>query len=166
MRRRNFLQSALSFVGTGALAALAVVPGSLHLLSPILKKTNKDQDWLDLGPAEDFSEENPVGKVITVRQQDGWQMREQKREVFVIVRGGDPIVFSSLCPHLQCPVSFDSLNSKFQCPCHKSYWDTSGTRLSGPTPRGMDPLPSKVEEGRLFCRWVTFEAGLDQPVEA
>jgi menaquinol-cytochrome c reductase iron-sulfur subunit len=48
------------------------------------------------------------------------------------------------CPHLGCAIEHDPAARQFRCPCHKSAFDESGARLSGPAKRGLDPL--EVEE--------------------
>jgi Rieske Fe-S protein len=165
MLRRSLLQTILAGFSASVLAALAAIPGIIHLLSPVLRKTADDGAWLDLGPTEELQEGQPVERVVTVRVRDGWQTREQNQAVFVILKEGQPVVLSPVCPHLSCPISYEASMAQFLCPCHRTFFDAQGNRLSGPSPRGMDPLPNKVEEGRLYCQWVNYQTGLEQPVQ-
>lgn len=165
MERRGFLQSTLIWLGTGVLTALAAVPSAVQLLAPVLASRKEGEDWFDLGPLEDFSAEKPSEKVIEVRVQDGWETRVQNQAVFVIKKAEELQVFSSICPHLSCPIAFDSNNSEFVCHCHNSFWKPEGGRISGPSPRDLDALPSKIENGRLLCRWVMYRPGESAAVE-
>jgi menaquinol-cytochrome c reductase iron-sulfur subunit len=165
MQRRGFLESTVATLGTGVLAALAGVTGTLQLLSPIFHRTERESEWFPLGNLAEFADDHPTQKVLTLQIQDGWQTRKQNQTVFVILKGGQPIIFSSVCPHLSCPISFESEGKQFHCPCHQSFWDAKGERISGPTARGMDPLPSKVEDGEVLCQWVQYRSGLPEAVE-
>ena len=166
MQRRGFLESTLAAFGGGLLAAFAAVPAALQVISPLIRKTTREEEWFSLGPLNQFSEEeHPTQRIIVVEVQDGWQVRSQNQAVFVVMKSNQPTVFSSVCPHLNCPVTFEHGEDKFHCPCHQSYWDSEGRRLAGPAARGLDPLPSKVEGEELFCRWVQYRPGLSEPVE-
>jgi len=63
---------------------------------------------------------------------------------------------SSMCPHLGCAVDFDAASNHFKCPCHRSAFAVDGAKLSGPSKRGLDPLPVKVEQGRVKLTWVRY----------
>ncbi|MCG3197129.1 MAG: Rieske (2Fe-2S) protein [Candidatus Omnitrophica bacterium] len=166
MERRNFFLSTLSLLSAGTVAAMAAAPAALHALSPLLKRAKNNHDWHDLGPVEDLTADQPLKKTIEVVRKDGWQLRRQDQAVYLIPGAGGPVAVSSICPHLGCPVSYSAESAQFECPCHKSFWGPDGKRTSGPSPRDLDPLPTKVEEGRLYCRWVTYQTGIETPVEA
>ncbi|WP_299196912.1 arsenate reductase (azurin) small subunit [uncultured Amphritea sp.] len=36
----------------------------------------------------------------------------------------DIVAYSSLCPHMGCPVSYDPVSRDFKCPCHFSVFDS------------------------------------------
>ena len=54
---------------------------------------------------------------------------------------GKVIALSAQCPHLGCSIGYDGDGKRFRCPCHKSAFKPSGERESGPSRRGLDPLP-------------------------
>lgn len=54
--------------------------------------------------------------------------------------------FSSRCPHLGCSLTYNQLNSSFQCPCHGSRFSLNGHRLQGPARKDMTAL-KWVREG-------------------
>lgn len=55
--------------------------------------------------------------------------------------------FDAVCPHQGCTVDFVSAKDGFACPCHSSFFDAQGNRLSGPAPQGLTPIPVKLEGG-------------------
>ena len=67
-------------------------------------------------------------------------------------------VFSSVCPHNGCDVSVDA--QELVCPCHDSRFGRDGSLLQGESPRGLDPLEFKLEEGTLWVRYQRFEVGV------
>lgn len=92
--------------------------------------------------AWDRSEARPIGAIWLVR-----------REV------GRVYAYSATCPHLGCPIDHDE--RVFSCPCHVSALALAdGERLEGPAPRGLDPLPVEVKDGRVFVTFKEFIIGI------
>ena len=54
---------------------------------------------------------------------------------------------SAKCPHLGCTINFDRVSQTFKCPCHGSTFNASGTWVSGPAQRNLQPLPVKKTPG-------------------
>jgi phenylpropionate dioxygenase-like ring-hydroxylating dioxygenase large terminal subunit len=47
------------------------------------------------------------------------------------------------------------------CPCHGGVFNSDGEHVSGPPPRGLDPLAEfKVLNGHLWVRWQDFKIGV------
>lgn len=73
------------------------------------------------------------------------------------------VMWSPLCPHLNCKYDWnDSLNA-FLCPCHGSEFSrfgqhkkSSSGQFIGPAPRGLDPLPFKEQSGMAQVEWVKY----------
>ena len=63
------------------------------------------------------------------------------------------------CTHLGCTVPWSQAEGRFVCPCHDSRFAADGTRLGGESPRDLDPLEARVEEGRVLVRYQRFETG-------
>lgn len=58
--------------------------------------------------------------------------------------------FNGRCPHAGCPVT-EVLENTILCNCHGSVFDgTTGQRLEGPAPTGLEPLPVQVEGGEIY----------------
>jgi menaquinol-cytochrome c reductase iron-sulfur subunit len=67
------------------------------------------------------------------------------------------VVFSPLCPHLQCRYEWNASMNRFLCPCHGSQYNFDGAHIAGPAPRGLDPLPFREQSGVAQIMWVHFE---------
>jgi quinol---cytochrome c reductase iron-sulfur subunit, bacillus type len=66
--------------------------------------------------------------------------------------------FTAACPHLGCAVDYDAAAGEYKCPCHASAFAQDGQWLSGPSLRGLDPLPVKlVDNNGQQEIWVAFE---------
>jgi succinate dehydrogenase / fumarate reductase iron-sulfur subunit len=68
------------------------------------------------------------------------------RSVF-LVKGPDSAVtaLDSTCTHLGCRVSWDSMAGELRCPCHGGAYDRTGEVKSGPPPRALARLNTKIE---------------------
>lgn len=155
-KRRSFL-GALVALGSFCVGALLSVPLIRFSLFPLLRRTTQLKASL-VGPLSDFSSlSEPVVRTIQIEQVDGW--RKQLSEKTVYVTKGDgavPRVLSSVCPHLGCTVPWVSGKKEFICPCHVATFSPDGSRVSGPSLRGMDALETTVQDGQLMVRFQYF----------
>lgn len=154
--RRSFL-GALIGVGTAGVGVLLSVPLVRFALHPILAKTTETA-WSDLGAADEFvSVAAPMKRLIKVEQRDGWRRIMSEKSVYV-TKGADGQlrVLSSICPHLGCSITWNDAKTQFVCPCHVGVFSPDGALVSGPPPRSMDELETKVEDGRLKTRYQYF----------
>jgi menaquinol-cytochrome c reductase iron-sulfur subunit len=156
LSRRSFF-GALLGIGTVGVGALLVVPVMRYVLYPVYAKSDQS-DWSLVGPMEDFADlDQPIRKKITFSRRDGWREVVSAQSVYV-TRGADGqlIVLSAICPHLGCSVGWQKNNDIFYCPCHGGRYKPDGAHISGPPPRGMDPLPHKIEDGKLMVHFEYF----------
>jgi menaquinol-cytochrome c reductase iron-sulfur subunit len=154
--RRSFLGLMIG-LGTALVGALLAVPLVRFALYPLFARTS-DTSLSDLGPVDSYSNlTQPVQKIIPVTQRDGWRETIAERPVYV-TKGpqGEVAVLSTICPHLGCQVPWDPQKHEFFCPCHGSAFAADGTRIGGPTPRGLDSLPATVQNGHLMVRYQYF----------
>ncbi len=70
------------------------------------------------------------------------------------------VLFSPICTHLGCRYEWKADADRFICPCHGSEFDkTYGTKLAGPAPRGLDPLPIREQNGAAQVTWIQYRSG-------
>jgi Rieske Fe-S protein len=165
MERRGFIKTSFIHASTGFLTALAALPAGLQLCDPLFKHKAKPGEWIPIGTITNLPPDRPTSMVLTLSRQDGWERITQQVAVFVVPNEEQPRVFSSVCPHLGCPIHYDNATHHFVCSCHQSIWNRDGEKMEGPSPRGMDPLPVKIEEGTLSCRWLQYQPGLSERKE-
>ena len=58
-------------------------------------------------------------------------------------------VFSNVCTHLSCRVTWHEDRSGFFCPCHDGLFNIDGAVVSGPPPRPLDQFQTKIENGQI-----------------
>ncbi|XXF79098.1 ubiquinol-cytochrome c reductase iron-sulfur subunit [Myxococcaceae bacterium GXIMD 01537] len=160
--RRGFL-GALSFVLGGAIAALAAVPVLGSVLSPLRRSPGAEAvPPIPVGSVNDF----PVGvarRVELVRSvEDAWSRSEGTTVGAAWVtrqEDGSFTALSTVCPHLGCGVNRDDKGG-FRCPCHTSAFAPNGARISGPAPRGLDPLRVEVRGETVLVHHQRFKQGV------
>ena len=101
------------------------------------------------GLASDF----PPGTKTKVREGKFWLVNLTPEQ-------GGPgfLALWQKCPHLGCvvpweprfrfvePVSGDTTEGWFRCPCHQSTYNHAGVRVYGPAPRSMDRMALRITE--------------------
>jgi menaquinol-cytochrome c reductase iron-sulfur subunit len=156
INRRSFLGVLLGF-GAVVVGAALSVPLLRFALHPLLTTTTRT-DWSDIGKIEEFASLTaPLKKLITVDQRDGWRKIVSEKAIYILpAKDGVLRVLSPICPHLGCSIPWIEAKQQFVCPCHTAIFALDGTRVSGPSPRAMDDLESKVEAGVLKVRYQYF----------
>ena len=166
--RRRFLEVATLALG-GAIGVVLSVPLVRYFLFPVGRKVVTAPDGsidvcaLSAVPANG----KPVQvAVVADAQRDAWSVRQQVAVGSAWLRrdpGGKVVALSGQCPHLGCSIGFDG--DKFRCPCHKSAFKANGERESGPSKRGLDPLPVEVVDGRVRLRFLRFRPDVAERIE-
>jgi menaquinol-cytochrome c reductase iron-sulfur subunit len=154
--RRTFLGWLLG-LGTVTIGGLLSVPLVRFALYP-LTNTTTDTGWSDLGTVEELSAITaPKKVVVTVNQIDGWRKVILEKSVYVVKGVDNKLkVLTSICPHLGCSVRYNDADQKFACPCHKGVFEASGKLVSGPPPRNLDELDSRIADGKLQVHYQSF----------
>ena len=155
--RRSFF-GALLGISTAAMGALLAVPVLRYVLYPLYAK-NKGAWWSKVMPFKEMplASADPVSKTITFNQRDGWREVVTNKLVYAeTLPSEETLVLSSICPHLGCTVQWQADKDRFYCPCHGSVYNKEGKHVAGPAPRGMDPLPTKTEDGNLLVHFEYF----------
>jgi quinol---cytochrome c reductase iron-sulfur subunit, bacillus type len=154
--RRSFLAGLLA-AGSAAVGALLAVPLVRFTLHPVLARTT-EKSWSGVGNVDEFHNlDAPVKKLVTIEQRDGWRKTITEKPVYVSKDAkGELIVLSAVCTHLGCTVPWVEKDKKFICPCHLGTFSPDGRLQSGPPPRDMDRLETKIEAGVLKTQYQFF----------
>lgn len=150
--RRSFLQ----ILPLGVLGAVFVSIGgaAFRFLRPRLYAAS--DRWLDVANLSELTGPQPLTRKIVTEQIAGWAVTTEEHNVFVLPAKGNQVL-SAVCPHEGCEVAWDANATRFSCPCHESFFAADGARISGPAPRGLDPLPMRVQDGKLQVQYVSKE---------
>jgi quinol---cytochrome c reductase iron-sulfur subunit, bacillus type len=161
MIRRSLLEGLA--LGTGAVAAgLAVAPLAAQLAAPLLHAAPaRDVPWVDVAGEKEVRAGAPLKAAVSVPVRDGFFTTLQDLGAVWLRRSADGsiLALSATCPHLGCGIGQDA-SGGFACPCHDSRFGPDGAHQKGPSPRDMDPLPVKVEEGRVLVQALRFATGV------
>jgi Rieske Fe-S protein len=165
--RSRFLEASTLGVGA-AIGAVVTLPVVGFMVLPAF--TNVEEDEADLGPIENFPEDEYVIATYLSNPSVGEVTR---RTAFVRNNGqadsGEPsfTILYSRCVHLGCPVQPNGpideearrevgdvelrpvLAQSFGCPCHGGLYDAEGNRQAGPPVRSMDRYTFSIRNGRL-----------------
>lgn len=155
--RRGFLGWAAGLI-TGLGALFVAIPFVGSLVTNVEGKSSAA--FVTVGDVTGLKPEEPQAFPFLDEVTDAYLHEQVPRMVWAVkYADGSIVAYSPICPHLGCEYFWDPNTRHFVCPCHNSVWDIDGRRLSGPTPRGMDTLPSKVAGGSLQVRWVQYQTG-------
>jgi len=69
------------------------------------------------------------------------------RPVELVRTAGGVTARSLLCTHQGCEVSWDEAAGDYACPCHEGRFDAEGRPKTGPPPKPLATLPTRVEGG-------------------
>ncbi|HEY2514371.1 MAG TPA: Rieske (2Fe-2S) protein [Polyangiaceae bacterium] len=157
--RRGALKR-LVVLGTAALGCAVAAPAAVFLAAPVKRGGGGAVQWVNTVRLEALREGEPRKVSIIADQRDAWTVaRDVDLGAVWLVRTGDKVqAWSAVCPHLGCAIAFVPA-SGFACPCHDSSFGSDGSKESGPSPRGMDPLEVKVEEGVVEVGFQRFRIG-------
>lgn len=146
--RRTFLQLLPLGVFAGVFASIGAA--AFRFLRPRLSAPS-DQ-WLDVATLSELTGPQPIAKKVLAEHVEGWVIVNEEHNVFVLPAKNNQVL-SPICPHEGCEVAWEQARNRFSCPCHESYFAADGSRISGPTPRGLDSLPSRVQDGKLQVQY-------------
>lgn len=166
--RRALIMAAAA--GTCAIAAGTGIPAALVVLSPLRATAIGTGRWVKTLRADQLKENEPKRVAIVSDRRDAWTVEKNVElgSVWLVKRGNEVLAFSAVCPHLGCSINAVRTGgdaSSFACPCHTSAFDADGKRKSGPSPRDMDRMATKVEDGYVAVDFRRFRIGVAEKVE-
>jgi menaquinol-cytochrome c reductase iron-sulfur subunit len=155
--RRGFLGWAVG-LGAGVVALTAGVPLVGAVVLPSEKAT--PGEYIPVADVSAIPVGEPYGTTFVETVKDAYNVTSVPHSIYVLKKSDTDItVYSPVCPHLGCQVYFDRAAKQYICPCHNSHFAEDGAYVSGPSPRGLDTLPSKIEKGQLLVQWVQYKSG-------
>ncbi len=157
--RRQFLLLLPLGIIAGMLATVATA--AFRFLRPAL--SHAEDEWIDVAPVAELKGNKPIAVQVTRDHVAGWARVRQRHNVYVLPVSDNQIL-SAICPHEGCEVAWhDDLNI-FACPCHDSNFTPEGERIDGPARRGLDPLPARVENGKLQVQYRHYLTGIEERI--
>jgi Rieske Fe-S protein len=146
--RRDVLSTFGFWIATLASAAVLGIPSIRFAVGRSLEQVV--EHWVPIGAPDALKPGEFTPVVYSFRVKDAW--REVKKEGLIYVRsapkGGasDFQALSGVCTHLGCNVRWTKETSRFACPCHSGVYDSDGAVISGPPPRPLRQLETRVTE--------------------
>jgi menaquinol-cytochrome c reductase iron-sulfur subunit len=147
MHRRTVLVRLIQSIHALMGATLAFVVGGA-VVAPSF--TRRQSAWLPAADLSGLKDGTPKTVALRVLRSDGATEVVERRLVY-LVRSGDTVrALDSTCTHLGCRTRFNPESNRIECPCHGGMYDASGRVIGGPPPSPLQPLPARIEDGRVF----------------
>ena len=155
LSRRDFIKATTAFIGS--LIGVGIgLPSIAYLLSPSLRKT-EDDSIIDLGSLEKYPIGIPTRFDFIRTKVNGWERTSVNYGLYVLLKNdGEVRVFSDICTHLACRVTWHPDIQHYVSPCHDGHFDIAGSNVSGPPPRPLDEFVTKIEDGNLYIQLPVF----------
>lgn len=151
--RRDFVKVVLAFLGT-VMGAVIGLPAISYLISPATKVQLKE-DWIPLGPLENYPIGTPTLFSFTRTTVNGWERTVSSHGAYVVRSSESELtVFSNMCTHLSCRVTWKEDLQEYICPCHDGHFNADGLVTLGPPPKPLNEYETKIEDGNLFIYFV------------
>ncbi len=165
--RRRTLKVLIAAGGAAFGCALAV-PAAIFVTAPLQEGTKGGARWVKTVKLSALAEGEPKKVAIVADQHDAWTVAKNVElgAVWLVRRGDDVLAFAAACPHLGCSINAAPPPARgFACPCHTSEFDADGKKVSGPSPRDMDALATKIEEGAVLVDFHRYRNGVPERVQ-
>ena len=168
--RRGALKALAVFGGAAATVAVAA-PGVRLLIAPVKSGGGGAGNWVKTIRQDALREGDPKRVAIIADHHDAWELEKavELGAVWLIKRGDAIDCFSVVCPHLGCSVVSvpgGGPAAQFNCSCHNSDFDASGTCKSGPSPRALDRLDTKIDpDGYVLVDFRRYRQGTPDKIE-
>ncbi|NOH02597.1 MAG: ubiquinol-cytochrome c reductase iron-sulfur subunit [Chloroflexi bacterium] len=151
LSRRDFIKATVISIG-GLIGAIIGMPSVAYLLSPSLR-AEEDSASIDLGPLEKYPIGVPTRFEFTRTKVNGWERTATNYGMYVVRRSETEVrVFSDICTHLGCRVTWHPDEQHYVSPCHDGHFNLMGDVRSGPPPRPLDEYITKIENGNLYIQ--------------
>ncbi|MEO7330897.1 MAG: Rieske (2Fe-2S) protein [Minicystis sp.] len=164
--RRNALRALVTLGGLAYAAAIAV-PAARFLAAPAATHDPGGARWIRVARLDDLAEGAPQRLSLRGDERDAFTLSRDRElgSVWLLRRGATVSALSAACPHLGCSVDLAPDHQAFACPCHASRFALDGQPASGPSPRALDPLATRVVDGMVEVDFRRYRQGLTERVE-
>ena len=132
--RREFLREAAG-IATGILLGLGLSPAQAAASATTIATGRRHPDRFDLS--------------YPIPEHDGVTIDKDQQVILARVKGA-AYAFALSCPHQNTALRWLPEDATFQCPKHKSRYQSDGTFVSGRATRNMDRLPIRSNGKLLF----------------
>lgn len=161
--RRTFLKYGVYTIGGVVFAALAA-PLARYFFAPALGSEDEGE-WIAVAGTDEIAIGTPTRVEYEERTNDSWVVTTHRKSAWIVTEDGQNfVVFDPHCTHLGCPyiwVEADgSSEGHFDCPCHGGIFSIDGAVASGPPPRPLDRVVSRIEGGSIMVRDAVVEGGV------
>jgi len=158
--RRGALKAFVA--ASGAIYAGALIVPAARMLAPTSSGGSGKARWIRVASLADVKPDEPKRVVVIADEKDGYTItRDQLLGSLWLVRKGDQVkAMSAVCPHLGCSIDLHADKQSYFCPCHVSKFSLGGDAVSGPSPRGMDPLDVRIVDGFVEVDFRRFRQGI------
>jgi nitrite reductase/ring-hydroxylating ferredoxin subunit len=168
--RRDFIKTAVAAGITACALGSPICAGVRTVLYPAAQSGGTGQ-FFPLAAVDAVTDKPAKFSVIGDRQ-DAWITKAHQNigSVFLVKAGNEVKAFHSLCPHAGCMIQFGKKTNPntgteeelFYCPCHSAHFAITGEKLDGVSPRDMDSLEVKVENGSVQVKFENYIFGIPE----
>ena len=134
--RRSFLSKIWITLGVVALAEFITGGISFFVSGRKNKTKNSKAVIIEAGKITDFL----PGTITLIREANCYLSR---------LDNGGFLAISRKCTHLGCAVPWVLERNQFECPCHASIFDKTGSVIKSPAPRALDLYPVSFEKNSI-----------------
>ena len=177
VRRRSFFGLLFGLVG-GVVSFVAPIYAAVRsVIFPLEQEGigGKDYYLTTLDQLTETPQKFPIVDDVV----DAWVTVPRQTIGNVYVRktvSGEVLAWQSLCPHAGCTLGIKTQENPktkntellFACPCHVAHFDLNGNLLDEKpdSPRNMDSLETKVEDGKVYVKFQNFQFGIPSKTSA
>jgi menaquinol-cytochrome c reductase iron-sulfur subunit len=153
--RRDFVKLVTTSIG-GIISAMVGLPIIGYLLSPAMRN-DEVSDVIALGPLENYPIGIPTPFSFIQKRINGWENTTTVIGMYVVRKDDGAVrVFSDICTHLGCLVTWKPDIEEYLSPCHDGHFDIEGLVTHGPPPRPLDEFQTNVENGKLYIMYPPY----------
>lgn len=169
-KRKFIIVSTLAVSGVCGVFPFAA--GITTVLDPVKRNSGNKVEvpWTKVLPLANLPADGKPTKyeIILEKVKDAWTTYKNvpAGAVYLSRKENKVTAFNLKCPHLGCAVDYRTKTDDYFCPCHNSTFgiDGSVTDANSPSPRGLDSMETKVENGIVWIRFQQFRPNIPEKI--